>query len=128
MTAFSDMLAADVNSVFLNPAENGEMITYYPADGSEPRPIVATVDRTALQHQQGAHHLSKEWTVNLFVKNSATLGIDQPKLGDSIGLSEDGQAAAWDFDRELHADSVARTLKFTKTKIIHSGQLRPDQL
>jgi hypothetical protein len=124
---FNDQVAADLDAIFLNPAEFGESVTYFPRGGS-PRPVVAVVDRSLLQKRPGQSHTTYDEEISVFCKQNATTGINDPQIGDGLLLAEDAADQRWDFDQRLHVSMGGITLRFKRSRLQRSGFARSDQL
>lgn len=83
-----DMIQADAVSVFCNPNDHAEPVTYYKRDGRA-RPIDAVVERQALQLliEDGDNVIP---IFEIYVANDRELGISSEELnlgGDTIAFA-----------------------------------------
>ncbi len=112
MTTFAEQITAD-NLALLDTTEFGESVVYYSAGApSVAKTITAVVDRG----QKGRHQKPAETTIEqrllVTVADSATTGISDPRVGDSIRLAEDATHVRHPFIEEQHNARGLRTLVF----------------
>jgi hypothetical protein len=125
--SFQDQLANDLAKAFLNSSEFAETLTYVPV-GKPRRQIAATVDRSLLQRRPGGNHTANVDEIKIFTYTDATLGIDDPQLGDAVILAGDTEAQKFDFDHREHLSCGALVLKYKRTKMQRAGFSKQDQL
>lgn len=118
---FPELAARDFEEFLVG--EFAETIVYFPKDGDS-RTIPALVTRRGNQRDHSGNHHSELASVEIEVRSSATTGISDPKLGDSITLA--GAASEkWDFERVLavHLESVVivwrrRTIRTVERRVL----------
>ena len=125
--SFAAQLANDLTAVFLNPAEFGETVTYFPR-GQPSRSITAVVDRSLLQPRLGQSHKTVDEEIKLFCQADPVLGINDPQIGDALQLAEDAPDQLWDFDSRQPLSMGGITLRFKRSRLQRAGFAKADQL
>lgn len=98
-TNFRELLAEDLEDVFLNTEEFGEPISFYPANNGAMRRLYAVIeqnqravtgDGTMIDHEQEEIEVlvSKD-------RNGSRGGIDKPLVGDTLTREGDGERYAY---------------------------------
>ena len=125
MTAFSDMLDADVSTTFLNVAEFAEQLTYWSKDAPGVAVSVAgVVHRHNRKEEAQQYHRTEGETLDVSV---SALSITNPQTGDVIRLSEDPADVRHTFLEQTHRDAQMRVLRFKRIRITKSGE-KPNPL
>jgi len=85
----------------------GEGSTYWPACGAgSQRSITIVVDEQDFQQTKDGKSLLEVSQINVFARNHATTGIDDPRLGDRLIRDSDTPAAAGQKVREYYLSRV----------------------
>jgi hypothetical protein len=116
-------MESDVSAVFLNQRELAEMLSYRTENGSVRRVAYTECSRTQTTDDQSHHQLLFE-VVDVFVSNSVTSGMPDPKLGDAVQF--DGDQTWFDFVSRMYCEGGFE-VKWRKRLPIKSG-IRPAQL
>jgi hypothetical protein len=125
MSAFSDMLAADVLSTFLNVDEFAEQLTYWSVDAPGVAVSVAgVVHRHNRKEEAQQYHRTEGEMLDVSV---SALTITSPKTGDLIRLADDAADVRHTFIEQTHRDAQMRVLRFKRIRITKSGE-KPNPL
>ena len=92
-TNFSELLEEDLRDVFCNVEEFGETVTFYPADGSPSRRLVAVIESSQRVFDgEMIAQLAEEITVLVGRdRHGEKGGIEAPAVGDEIKRERDNQ-------------------------------------
>lgn len=111
----------DVGSPLLEE-QSGETVTYFPKAG-ESRAITVLVTRESGTIDPQTRHRVQMDTVLVSCRRHATLGIDDPQIGDSIRLPDETDETRWDFKEIESGDRSGRWfLRFQKATLRRAGQ------
>ena len=110
---FKDLQALDVSAVFLNTDEFAETVSYQPVAGAA-RSIVADCEEE-LNTVDGPNGIYHQGVLRVMVKRDETLGIDDPRIGDGITRTIDGNAVTFSYSGQFfECDEYAWTLVFIR--------------
>lgn len=126
MATLRSVIAADVESVFLDTDEFAESVTYTPAAGGGARTITVVIEEVGTFRTDDNMVSTMDEIIVVAQRDpSATMGgIDRPRLGDTIlrSATEDPEQRPYAFSGEIE-DSEPDTwsLKYIRHRIVQVG-------
>lgn len=115
-----ELMAADLDDVFLNEDEFAVSINYFPVGGGGKRTFTATVSGgPSFRIETEQYHEVKRRVVTFLIKKSDTDGITEVNRGDYIQYL----SAKWDFDEVSFEDDDSLLIQWKKSKVTNSGRV-----
>lgn len=112
----AELVAADVDDVFLNSDEFGETVSYTPSGGSV-RSIVVVIGRRQNGLKDDRGHLVDTGVITVYAKKSATTGINAPAKGDKIVRG----GVTFNYVAVIEEDVGSYRLEYHSPQIVSTG-------